>query len=389
MLGKNIEYKKFKLKKNSTNHSNKVLKIFKNLINEDSQILSSMGKDYKDSYGKKLILKLKKIDHITLIGMGGSILGAKSIYKFLKPKLKKFTFIDNFSNILQKKNDKKNITLIISKSGNTLETISNSNIMVDKKKINIFITENKNNYLRRLANKLKAEVVNHNNFIGGRYSVLSEVGMLPAQLMGFKPEKFRRLNQMVKNKNFTNSLIQNVSNILTLTKKNKTNSIILNYDDRSTDLFNWYQQLLAESLGKKSKGILPVVSSMPRDNHSLMQYYLDGVKNHFFTFFFVKEKNSKKIKNNEIYDSHFYLQNKNLNDIAFAQFAATERVFNKKNIPYRSFIIHERSEETIGELFTFFILETILLAKAMKINPYDQPAVELIKDETSKILKNS
>ena len=58
----------------------------------------SMGKDYKDSYGKKLILKLKKIDHITLIGMGGSILGAKSIYKFLKPKLKKFTFIDNFSN---------------------------------------------------------------------------------------------------------------------------------------------------------------------------------------------------------------------------------------------------------------------------------------------------
>ena len=389
MLGKNIEYKKFKLKKNSTNHSNKVLKIFKNLINEDSQILSSMGKDYKDSYGKKLILKLKKIDHITLIGMGGSILGAKSIYKFLKPKLKKFTFIDNFSNILQKKNDKKNITLIISKSGNTLETISNSNIMVDKKKINIFITENKNNYLRRLANKLKAEVVNHNNFIGGRYSVLSEVGMLPAQLMGFKPEKFRRLNQIVKNKNFTNSLIQNVSNILTLTKKNKTNSIILNYDDRSTDLFNWYQQLLAESLGKKSKGILPVVSSMPRDNHSLMQYYLDGVKNHFFTFFFVKEKNSKKIKNNEIYDSHFYLQNKNLNDIAFAQFAATERVFNKKNIPYRSFIIHERSEETIGELFTFFILETILLAKAMKINPYDQPAVELIKDETSKILKNS
>ena len=85
---------------------------------------------------------------------------------------------------------------------------------------------------------------------------------------------------------------------------------------------------------------------------------------------------------------HIFILNKNLNDVAFAQFAATERVFNKKNIPYRSFIIHERSEETIGELFTFFILETILLAKAMKINPYDQPAVELIKDETSKILKN-
>ena len=299
------------------------------------------------------------------------------------------TFIDNFSNLIKKENKKNNITLIISKSGNTLETISNSNVMINKNQTNIFITEKKNSYLMSLANKLKAEVVHHNNFIGGRYSVLSEVGMLPAQLMGLKPEKFRRLNQLINNKIFTNFLIQNVSNILTLTKKNKTNSVILNYDDRSTDLFNWYQQLVAESLGKKNKGILPVVSNMPRDNHSLMQYYLDGVKNHFFTFFFVKEKNSKKIKNNQIYQSHSYLKNKNLNEIAFSQFAATETVFKKKNIPYRSFVIHKRSEEELGELFTFFILETILLAKAMKINPFDQPAVELIKTETSKILKNS
>ena len=152
-----------------------------------------------------------------------------------------------------------------------------------------------------LANKLKAEVVHHNNFIGGRYSVLSEVGMLPSELMGFKPKKFRRLNQLLKNKKFINSLIQSVSNILILNKKNMTNSIIINYDDRSNDLFRWYQQLVAESLGKKSKGILPIISTMPRDNHSLMQHYLDGVKNNFFTFFFVKERNSKKINNKSIF----------------------------------------------------------------------------------------
>ena len=213
--------------------------------------------------------------------------------------------------------------------------------------------------------------------------------MLPAELMGFRPEKFRRLNLLIRNNKFIELLIQNVSNILFLTKKNQTNSIILNYDDRSSELFSWYQQLVAESLGKKNKGILPVISCMPKDNHSTMQYYLEGVKNSFYTLFFVKEKNSNKINNNNLLSSHFYLKNKSLNDISFSQFCATEKVFKRKNIPFRSIVINKRNEETLGELFTFFILETILLGMAMKINPYNQPAVELIKTETKKFLKKN
>ena len=209
--------------------------------------------------------------------------------------------------------------------------------------------------------------------------------MLPAHLMGFKPEKFRRLNHLIKNKKFNNLLIENVSNILNLNKK-KTNSIIINYDQKSNELFKWYQQLVAESLGKKSKGILPIISTMPQDNHSLMQFYLDGVKNNFFTLYFFKEKKSIKINKDKILKTHNYLKNKNLNDVLYSQFSATETVFKKKNIPFRSFIIHNRNEETLGELFTFFILETILLGMAMNVNPYDQPAVELIKKETKKIL---
>ena len=85
---------------------------------------------------------------------------------------------------------------------------------------------------------------------------------------------------------------------------------------------------------------------------------------------------------------HFYLQNKNLNDISFSQFKAAEKVFRRKNLPFRSFVIEDRNEEVLGELFTFFILETILLGMAMKINPFDQPAVELIKTKTTTILKN-
>ena len=385
MLSKNIKFINFILNKKSTNNK-KILSIYKGVIKEKSEVILSLNKKYKDSFSKKILLKIKKINHVLLIGMGGSILGAKAIYKFLKPKRRKFTFVDNFSNTLFKDDNKKKITLIISKSGNTLETISNSNILINKKDTNIFITENRKSYLLELAHKLKSEVIHHNNFIGGRYSVLSEVGMLPAQLMGFKPEKFRRLNKLVDNKYFINSLIQNVSNIFYLTNQKKTNSIILNYDDKSNDLFYWYQQLVAESLGKKSKGIFPIISIMPKDNHSLMQYYLDGVKNNFFTFFFVKEKNSKIISDTQLLKTHSYLKNKSLNDISYSQFIATEKVFKQKKIPYRSFVINNRNEETLGEMFIFFILETILLSRLMKINPFNQPAVELIKQQTKKNL---
>ena len=389
MVIKDIKIKNFLFKKKSFTTRKKILNLLQNLINSDNHILSSMNKTYKDSYKKNFLLDLKKYDNVNLIGMGGSALGSKAIYNFLDNKKKSFKFIDNFSNILIKKNNKKKINLIISKSGNTLETICNTNTLVDKKNKNILITDDKKSYLMDLANQLKAEVIFHNNFIGGRYSVLSEVGMLPADLMGFEPRKFRRLNQLIKNKKFINLLVQNVLDILTLNKKKITNSIILNYDERSNDLFSWYQQLVAESLGKKNNGILPVISIMPRDNHSLMQYYLDGIKNNFFTLFFVKDKNSKRINNKKILKSHSYLKNKSLNDVSFSQFCATEKVFKKKKLPFRSFVIYNRSEEVLGELFTFFILETILLGRAMKINPFDQPAVELIKTDTKKFLKNS
>tara|TARA_B100000780_G_scaffold44129_1_gene27421 strand:- start:453 stop:890 length:438 start_codon:yes stop_codon:yes gene_type:complete len=144
--------------------------------------------------------------------------------------------------------------------------------------------------------------------------------------------------------------------------------------------------LIAESLGKKGNGILPLVSTMPKDSHSLMQLYLDGPKNNFFTFFYVKEKNSSKIINKKILSTHNYLKNKDINQIIYAQKLATENIFLKKGIPFRSFDINLRDEKTLGELFSFFILETILLARALKLDPYNQPSVELIKTETKKIL---
>jgi glucose-6-phosphate isomerase len=382
MLTKNISFKNFKVRKNTK----KIKNDLKLLIKENNSIIKSLSPYYKNNYSKKLISKLKRNKDIRVIGMGGSILGTEAIYDFLKDKIKKnFYFVNNLQSRVKSLN-LSCVNLIVSKSGGTLETISNSNIIIKNKQKNIFITENKESYLFLLAKKLRAEIVHHNNFIGGRYSVLSEVGMLPAELMGLNEKKFKQINNLIKNKNFINSLVKNVSNIIYFVKKKKFNSIILNYDESSNNFFKWYQQLVGESLGKKGQGILPIVSTMPKDNHSLMQLYLDGPKNNFFTFFNTKKNNSSKIVNKKILSSHKYLQNNNLDKIIMSQKTATENVFSKRNIPFRSFEILDRNEKTLGELFCFFILETILVGRALKINPYDQPSVELIKKETKKLL---
>ena len=124
--------------------------------------------------------------------------------------------------------------------------------------------------------------------------------MLPAEFMGLNVSKFKQLNNLIKSSNFLNSIVANVNTTLFLLKKKKFNSIIINYDEKSDDLLKWYQQLIAESLGKENQGILPIISSMPKDNHSVMQLFLDGFKNNFFTFFFVNEMKSPKINNNRI-----------------------------------------------------------------------------------------
>ena len=382
MLTSGINFLNFKKKVKNK----KIKKHLIDLINKNSPIIQSLSKNYKDKFNKSFLNKIKKNKNYRLLGMGGSTLGSQAIYQFFENTVKNnFEFIDN----LQSKknfNKKKYTNLIISKSGNTIETIVNANILIKKKDANFFITENKKNYLHLLAKQLKADVIEHNNFIGGRYSVLSEVGMLPAELMGLKSKNFRQFNSLVKSKKFINNLINNVASTIYFIKKRKFNSVIINYDERSENLFKWYQQLISESLGKNNKGLLPIVSTMPKDNHSVMQLYLDGFKNNFYTFFIVREKSSEKIDNKNILKSHNFLKNKKISDIVYAQKKATETVFKKKNLPFRSFEIRERNEKTLGELFCFFILETILLGRSLNVDPFDQPAVELIKTETKKNL---
>ena len=251
----------------------------------------------------------------------------------------------------------------------------------------VVITEIKDSDLIKVANKYGAEIIEHKDFIGGRYSVMSEAGMFPAALMGLNTIKFKNLKKLLNNKNFISSLIYNVSCIYALSKKGIRNSVILNYDSRLNDFCYWYQQLVGESLGKKGKGIMPIISSCPRDHHSLLQLYLDGPKDKFFTFLNTKNGMKKqKVSKNFPLQNLKILKNKSLKFMINTQSEATKTVFKLKKIPFRQINFNKNNEEELGTIITFFVLETILLARLMNINPFDQPAVEQVKVRTKALL---
>ena len=378
----------------------KTKKVFSSFIvdlkNNQIPLLKSYEKNYEFDFSATTVKKFSKYRNIVVIGMGGSILGTKSIYSFLKKRIKKDVFFfDNLDlNLSLKykkiKNLKNSCFIIVSKSGDTLETITNLGAIFSENLLKnklIIITEITDNALMAIANKYNAEIIEHKKFIGGRYSVLSETGMFPAALMGLNLMKFKNLKSLIKNKNFISTLIQNVASIYTLISKKINNSVILNYDSNLNDLGYWYQQLVAESLGKKGKGINPILSFGPKDHHSLLQLYLDGPKDKFFTFFNSSQKEDKiKVSQDIIPNNMRFLKNKNLRFIINAQCNAVKNIFKLKKIPFRQITFNKKNEEELGEIFTFFVLETILLSRLMNINPFDQPAVEQVKIETKKIL---
>ena len=369
-------------------NNKKIKKFFFEILqkkNINDKVIDTFSNKYKYSYNKKKVTQFKKYKTISVFGLGGSSLCIKAIYDFLGFKIrKKVYFYDNLDVSAPKIAKNKNLDLIISKSGSTLETIVNQNIFSNSKKL--FITENKKSYLRDLALKLKSEIIEHRNFVGGRYSVLSEVGMLPAELLGLKSEKFKKFDYLIKNKSFISTLINNVDMMSKFYLLGKTNSVILNFDKSLISLLEWYQQLLSESLGKRGKGFFPIISNLPKDNHSLMQLYLDGNKNNFFTIFDTIDYKSPKIKNKSLLPGYLFLKNKSVKSVMNAQKNSVKRVFQKQGLKFRNFEIVKKDEESLGIIFTYFMLETILLGKLMKLNPFDQPAVESIKKETKKIL---
>ena len=374
----NSSYFKKKLYLKDKIKLNNIIKNLYTSLDNKKDNFHSFSKKFKFNFKNSEIVKFNKYKSVILIGMGGSALGAKAIYSFCNHKIKKkFIFFDNLDQIkiekIRKKTNLKNsLFIIISKSGNTLETVINTNLFKDKinNKNTIVITEKKNSLLNTFAKKRNILHIKHKNYIGGRYSVLSEVGMIPAYFMGLKIKYFRKnLLNFFKFKE-KNLLVDNVIKLSHIYRNKKINSIILlNYASEVNEFLSWIQQLIAESLGKKRNGILPVVSVAPKDHHSLLQLYLDGPKDKLFYIFSIKINKSI-----------------NINKTKEAQKKALIQILNNKKIPYQEFVINTKNEETLGELFSYFIMETVLISKLLGINPFNQPAVEQVKILTKKYL---
>ena len=303
-------------------------KIIKNLdtVKDTFHVLS---KKYEFNFKVKDLKKFKEFKNVVIIGMGGSILGSEAIHEFLKIKIKKKIYFINDINIERLKKIKKKINqrqtlfLIISKSGSTVETISNFlslNIIKKNAKNIILISEKGNNFIFNLSQKFNLYHIDHKKYIGGRYSVLSEVGVVPSYLMGINISELRKnLRNYFKNKKIgliSKTMISLASSIL---RKKYTNLIFLNYSPKIEKFLYWLQQLIAESLGKQGLGFFPVISNAPKDHHSLLQLYLDGPKDKIFYIFYNNKNNNQKIKINKFSDNEKFLNNKTLSNIKNAQ----------------------------------------------------------------------
>jgi glucose-6-phosphate isomerase len=281
--------------------------------------------------------------------------------------------------------------LVISKSGNTVETISNLlilNIIKKNSKNIILISEKNNNSIFYLAKKFNLFYIEHKSFIGGRFSVLAEVGIIPAYLMGIDIKKLRfEVSKYLKNKNkilLKNSTIM-LANLLKIKKIN--NLIFLNYSSELKKFLFWCQQLIAESLGKNGKGFLPTISKVPKDHHSLLQLYLDGPRDKIFYIFDIEDRTSQRINTKNFLGKNFFLNKNTLSEVKNAQKTALIKTLKQNKIPFREFTIKKINEEVLGELFSYFMLETVVVGKLLNINPFDQPAVEQVKIYTKKLLR--
>ena len=365
-------------------------------IQSPKETLNVLDRNYQFNFKIENLKRFMRFKSIALVGMGGSILGSEAIYRFLKIKIKKKIYFFNdldegkIDSMKKKENLSKVLFIIISKSGNTVETLSNTftlNIIKKNSKNIIIISEKKNNLLFELSKKLNLFYIEHKRNIGGRYSVLSEVGIVPAYLMGLSIKKFRsNIRECLKDKNkiFLKDSTIKLANLIN--SKQFNNLIFLNYSPKLENFLYWCQQLIAESLGKKNKGLLPVISNVPKDHHSLLQLYLDGPKDKLYVIFHHEEKTKEKIIIDKNIKLKTFLKNKKLGSVKNAQRKALIKIFKKKGTPFREFEIKNSDEKTLGELFAYFMLETIIIGKLLNLNPYDQPAVEQVKIYTKRLL---
>jgi len=359
-----------------------------------------------------------KFNEIIILGTGGSSLGAQAIcslasYKTTRNhKTPKLTFVDNvdserFESLFKRIDYAKTGFVVISKSGNTLETISQFHLCFNsmEKKIGIkkaskhfvLITQNEKNILRTIAKYLNILILEHDKDLGGRYSAFSLVGLFPAMLAGLDVYSFRdgaktTLNEVLKQKNSKNlESFKGAAIAFSLAKyRRKANTVLMPYSDQLISFIPWFRQLWAESLGKGGSGTTPIGSIGTVDQHSQLQLYIDGPDDKFFTLIKVTErKKGKKIRPIVRRNSDLnFLYNRTIDDVMNCQLKVTKSMLIRNKRPVRLLEIAKIDEKGLGSLMMHFILETIIVGNLDKINVFNQPAVESGKKLAKKYLRD-
>lgn len=357
----------------------------------------------------KLAQKFKTgLTDIVHIGCGGSSLGAQALvqlagYGCVGSDAKKpfnIHFLDNLdplslSNLLAGLNPKTTGVVIISKSGTTLETVALASVYLDWSITHngadnlsdsaVIITEphkQKLNPIRQLAEKYDIPILDHHEGIGGRFSVLSNVGLFVAALFDIDLAQIKLGAKSVIDE--PKYAAEGAAYSVYFDEKGYDENVLWAYMDQLKLFTSWYVQLWAESLGKDGKGITPISSIGPVDQHSQQQLFLDGPKNKFVTFITKDQSGQGNMLKPDIFmgDQFDYIAGRTIGDIVTAQQRATATTLADKAIPVRFITLKTLDAATMGALLMHFMCETIAAAALLNVNAFDQPAVEQSKNLT-------
>ena len=341
--------------------------------------------------------------NFVVFGTGGSNLGARALINTLIKQPKNILFFDNidplfFENGISNLDLNTTGFIIISKSGTTPETLSQFgsiiNIAREKNNLDILfknslvVTEFKDSPLFNIAKKNNCTLLEHKKDIGGRYSIFSNVGMIPAILADLDVKKIHLGASKVIEKNDFLDTFKFAQIFKFCSSNNYLSNVMMTYSDGLNYFGKWYLQLWAESIGKKDRGISAMHAIGTTDQHSQLQLYLDGPKDKFFTFIksdYYKKglKIDAKIMKEE---SVNYLIDKTMGDLMHAEQEATIDTFKLNNFKFREILLNEINEEAMGTLMAVSIMETIAACIYFEVDPFDQPAVEQGKILTKKYL---
>ena len=412
--------------KEISRYSSKVEKICNNLIQKADDENEFVGwLNLPTNYDKKEFNRIKKAakrirknsEVFVVIGIGGSYLGARAVIESLT---------SNFANIMPEETRKspqiffignsispnyinelidcigdKDISInVISKSGTTTEPAIafrkylESKYGVDEARDRIYITtDKKRGALKQLADEEEYETFVIPDNVGGRFSVLTSVGLLPIAVAGISLDKLMAGAKSAQDDYLDGNLKYNqcykyavARNILY--KKDKNIEILANYEPKLHYFTEWWKQLYGESEGKEHKGIFPAGVDLTTDLHSMGQYIQDGRRNLFETVINVEESKSDiKIKKDEDnLDGLNFLAGKTMDYVNKQAMKGTIEAHASGGVPNIIINVKKLNEETIGELIYFFELACAISGNILGVNPFDQPGVEAYKKNMFRLL---